>query len=456
MLQPPLHADAHGVQGRIRIAVATAAAALVALPAAAHADLPADPLFDRQWALAADAPLRAPEAWQQSTGQGALVAVLDTGVNMAHPDLSGALWTNPGEIPGNGIDDDHDGFVDDVHGADVVNHDGDPADDEGHGTHVAGIIAARANDGEGGSGLAPDATLMIVKVLDGARAGTAADLAAGIEYALAHGARIMNTSVNGDAVSPELRAALADATAAGAIVVASAGNDGRDIDAQPSYPASYPDAGLLTVASEGRGGLLSTFSNRGAADVDVAAPGEDILSTSADGGYELRSGTSMAAPFATATLALMQAARPDLGGPALEAALLGAARRSGPLAGLLGAGELDAAGAVQAVAGQPPAPARAASAPVRLRALKAGRRARGAMVRWVVSGDAARIASVRVTVDGRRALQRRPRGRSRALVRARTGRHRYRILVFDAAGTKLAEARGRFTVRKHRRSALHS
>jgi subtilisin family serine protease len=455
MLPPPRNADAHGVQGHTRIVVAIAVAALAALPAAAHAALPTDPLLDRQWALAADGPLGAPRAWQQSTGQGALVAVLDTGVNMSHPDLSGALWTNPGEIPGNGIDDDHDGFVDDVHGADIVNHDGDPSDDEGHGTHVAGIIAARANDGEGGSGLAPDAKLMVVKVLDGARTGTAADLAAGIEYALAHGARIMNTSVNGDATSPELRTALADATAAGAIVVASAGNDGRDIDAQPSYPASYADAALLTVASEGPGGLLSSFSNHGAADVDVAAPGEDILSTAFDGGYELRSGTSMAAPFASATLALMQAARPDLGGPALKAALLGAARRSSPLAGLLGAGELDAAAAVQAVAGQPPVPVRAASVPVGLRALKAGRRPLGAVVRWVVSGDASRIASVRVTVDGRRAVQRRAGGRSRALVRARTGRHSYRILLLDAAGTKLAEAGGGFTVRKHRRSALH-
>src|SRR5262249_38252298 len=150
-----------------------------------------DPFFSQQWALAHDSVLGTAEAWQQSTGAGAVVAVLDTGADMTHPDLQGALWTNPGEIPGNGIDDDHDGYVDDVHGADIVNHDGDPTDDEGHGTHVAGIIAARAGNGIGGAGLAPDAKLMIVKVLDNHRGGTAAGLAEGIRYALAHGAKII-------------------------------------------------------------------------------------------------------------------------------------------------------------------------------------------------------------------------------------------------------------------------
>lgn len=438
---------------RRSILLAVTAGVLLA-PAAAPASAPSDPLLDQQWALAADGPLGAPAAWSRTTGAGAVVAVLDTGADMTHPDLQGALWTNPGEVPGNGVDDDGDGWVDDVHGIDLVNHDSDPSDDEGHGTHVAGIIAARAGDDEGGAGLAPGAQVMLVKVLDDHRAGTASNLAKGIEYALARGARILNTSVNGDDTSVELRAALAAATAAGATVVASAGNDGRDIDAAPSYPASYPDLSLLTVAAEGEGGALAPFSNRGLAAVDVAAPGENILSTANGGGYELRSGTSMAAPFASATLALMASARPDLPGPALRAALLASARRTSLLGGLLGAGALDAAGAVAAILGPlPPALAptaraavRASSSTIAIRALKTGRRAKGATLRWFVSGNRAAVANVRVTLDGRTIAKRKPSARSRLVVKARPGRHRYGVVLLDAHGRKLAALSGAFRV----------
>ena len=326
-------ADDTGVSPRARIAAAVLAVAACAPPAAAGAAPAGDPFLDQQWPLARESALGRAAAWQQTTGAGTIVAVLDTGADFSHPDLQGAFWTNAAEIAGNGVDDDRNGFVDDVHGADVVDGDGDPSDDEGHGTHVAGIIGARAGNGEGGAGLAPDAQLMIVKVLDEHRAGTATGLAEGIRYAIAHGATVINTSVNGDGVSRPLQEAIRAAGAAGALVVASAGNDGRSIDVAPSYPASYTDPSIVAVASAGQAGALSYFSNHGLLAVDVAAPGEDVLSTASDGGYELRSGTSMAAPFVSATLALLQSARPDLQGSALKAALLAGAR---PIAALDG------------------------------------------------------------------------------------------------------------------------
>ncbi len=424
-------------------AVAAAAAAALAAPAAASPGR--DPLLGRQWALAGDGLLGAPAAWRESTGDGALVAVLDTGADLAHPDLRGALWTNPGEIPGNGVDDDHDGYVDDVHGVDVIGSDGEPADDEGHGTHVAGIIAARAGNGRGGAGLAPSARLMIVKVLDAHRRGTTAQLAAGIRYAVAHGARILNLSVNGDVPSPAVLAAIRAAEAAGAVVVASAGNDARDTDLRPSYPAGYPEPGVLGVAATGADGELAPFSNRGAGTVDVAAPGINILSTARGGGYELRSGTSMAAPFVSATLALMESARPDLGVPELARELLGSARRPAGVAGLLAAGTLDAAAALRTAVGS--VRWRSSQRPLVVRLRGATRARRGAVLRWTLAGNAGAVAHMRLSLDGRTVAEVAPRTRSH-LVRARPGRHRWRVLALDASGRRLAARSATLRVRR--------
>jgi subtilisin len=287
-----------------------------------------------QWALAPSGPLGARLAWQQSTGAGAVVAVLDTGVQHGRPELRGRIWTNPNEIAGNGRDDDGDGVVDDVHGADFVNGDGVPADDEGHGTHIAGIIGARGMV----DGLAPGATILPVKILDSDKAGNAHWLAQGIAYAVARGARILNVSVNGDEVSAELEAAIRDAEAAGAVIVASAGNDGRDLGSRPSYPASYPEPAVVGVGATDARGRRAAFSNRGAG-VDVTAPGDDILSLGSPG-FAYRSGTSMAAAYVSATLALQAAAAPGLPTSRLRDALLAS----------LGPGlRLDAARAVRAV-----------------------------------------------------------------------------------------------------------
>ena len=212
-------------------------AALALGASASAAQAAPDPMLDEQWGLT-DVATGAPEAWTQSYGNGVLVAVLDSGVQLNHPDLAKSLWRNPAEVPANGVDDDRNGYVDDVHGANIKALNGSVEDDNGHGTHVAGIVAAQAGNGTGGSGMAPGAQIMSVKVLDANRAGDSSQLAKGIRYAIDHGARILNVSINGDGTSPDLDAALTYASQKGATVVASAGNNGRDLDLTPSYPAS--------------------------------------------------------------------------------------------------------------------------------------------------------------------------------------------------------------------------
>jgi subtilisin family serine protease len=318
-------------------AVAAAAIALGVCAGPAAASSFATAPAAAQWALG---PLKAATAWKQSTGAGTLVAVLDTGVSLQRRELSGHIWTNPGEIPGNGIDDDRDGIVDDVHGADFANGDGDPSDDNGHGTHVAGIIAAHGAV----RGLAPGATILPVKVLGADKSGNAHWLAQGIAYAVARGARILNVSVNGDEPSPELESAIRAAQAAGAVIVASAGNDGRDLRAHPSYPVSYPERAVLGVGASTLGGARASFSNYGPG-VDVSAPGDDIMSLGFPG-FAWRSGTSMAAAYVSATLALEAAAAPGLPVQVLGTVLLRSARAGGAV---------DAGAAVRALTGRPKA-----------------------------------------------------------------------------------------------------
>jgi subtilisin family serine protease len=314
------------------------------VPAATAAVRP-DPDRAGQWALQGDSPMGAASAWAQITGGDVTVAVVDTGVDLSHRDLVANLWTNPGEIPGNGVDDDADGFVDDVNGVDLLNHDGDPSDDNGHGTHVAGIIAARGGNGIGVAGVAWRARIMAVKVLGPDAAGDMATVAAGIRYAVAHGARIVNLSLTGPSPGPDLEAALAQAQAAGVLVVA-AGNTHADDDAAPTYPAALTAPDLVTATSVDQRGALAPTASYGPISVDLAAPGEDILSTARGGGYELRSGTSMAAAQVSGALVLLASARPDLGWQALRAALLGGAR---PSALPVAAGRLDVAAALRTV-----------------------------------------------------------------------------------------------------------
>lgn len=436
---------------RRRLLVAVTAAVLAAVAAPAPAAAAVDPLLGDQWALGDGlGAAGVGDAWAVSRGDGVTVAILDSGVDFDHPDLRGAPWVNAGEVAGNGRDDDANGHVDDVNGVNLVGSNGDPRDDEGHGTHVAGIVGARAGNGTGVAGVAPHARIMAVKVLDGRRAGDMHTLAAGIRYAVDEGASILNISVNGDGSTPELAAAARYATERGATIVASAGNNGRDLGAAPSYPASLPDAGILSVTAGDEGGLLWTLANRGAQAVDLAAPGERIVSTALGSGYEHRSGTSMAAPHTAGALALLAAARPDLSQAQLRDALLQTARRSASLLDRLGAGGLDAGAAMRrlrpdgrygAVADAPSAATTTGAAQPRVRlharSTRAGRRAE---LRWRTTGTSS-VRRWHVSLDGRRVatLGRRAERVVRRRV-GRAGRHRWRVIGLDATGHRVVSA----------------
>jgi subtilisin family serine protease len=287
-----------------------------------------DPRAAEQWPLQGDGPMGIDTAWRQTTGADVTVAVVDSGLDLGHPDLAPNLWTNPGEVPGNGIDDDGNGYVDDVHGYDFVDGDGTPQDANGHGTHVAGIVGARGGNGIGVAGVAWHARIMAVRVLDGQARGTTTAVAQGIRYAVDNGARVVNLSLAGPTSTPDLEDAVDYAAGRGVLVVVAAGNDGADLASAPTYPAAYASDAVLGVAATTRDGALSRVSDYGPG-ADVAAPGEEILSTALGGGYEWRTGTSMAAPQVTGALVLLAAARPDLDGAALRAALLAGVRRTG-------------------------------------------------------------------------------------------------------------------------------
>jgi subtilisin family serine protease len=333
------------------LATLAAAALLAIVPGAqaAQTRAPNDRALAAQWELTGDSPMGARSAWGLSTGGNVTVAVIDTGAQLDHPDLVANLWTNTGEIPGNGIDDDHNGFVDDVHGYNFVGHNGTPADDNGHGTNVAGIIGARGNNGLGVTGVAWRVKLMIVKVLDAGGTGTVYDVADGIDYAVANGARIINLSMAGPDDDPALEAAIGAARDAGVLIVAAAGNAGANLDTTAAYPASSPSTDVISVASTDEQGKLAPGSSFGSATVDVTAPGENIDSTAVGSGYGVRSGTSQAAAHVSGVLALMAAAQPSAGAQTLRTQLLAGTRSNAlPVAG----GALDAAGALRHLLGK--------------------------------------------------------------------------------------------------------
>lgn len=253
--------------------------------------VPNDPAFGFEWGLqntgqsvngdlagVAGADIGAPAAWDRASGTAStVVAVVDSGVAYDHPDLAPNLWTNPGEIDGNSADDDGNGFVDDVHGWDFVDGDNTPWDLNDHGTHVAGTIAARGDNGIGIAGVAWRASIMPVRALDASGSGSDADVADAMDYAADNGARVVNLSLGG----PGRSQAIADAIAQhpNTLFVVAAGNDHVDDDVTPTYPCSDPAANVVCVAATDQRDDLAWFSNYGATSVDLAAPGVDIYST---------------------------------------------------------------------------------------------------------------------------------------------------------------------------------
>jgi subtilisin family serine protease len=296
---------------------------------------PNDPQFNSQWDMSGNGTtfdIKAPAAWDISTGNSnVVVGVIDTGVDYNHPDLSANIWTNPGEIPGNGIDDDKNGFTDDVHGWDFANNDNDPMDDNSHGTHVSGTIGAKGNNSIGVVGVNWNVKIMALKFLGANGMGTTAAGVSCVNYAtMMHNRgvniRVTNNSWGGGGFDATLYSAINNAGNAGMLFVAAAGNNGSNMDAGgeavKSYPAAYDLNNIISVANITSSGSLAFDSNYGVTSVDLGAPGSAIISTTPNNTYSSFSGTSMASPHVAGAVAMLLGLSPTASYQSLKAAIL--------------------------------------------------------------------------------------------------------------------------------------
>lgn len=336
--------------------------ALAADPLVAYAEpnyiytidvVPNDTSFSQQWGLnnGNNTDINAPEAWDVGTGSNTVViAVIDSGVDYNHPDLRNNIWSNPGEIAGNGVDDDGNGFRDDVRGWDFEANDNNPMDENNHGTHVAGIIGAQTNNGTGVAGTNWNVQIMPLKFMNPQGAGTTAAAINALDYAVRMGADVSNNSWGGGSFSQALFDAIQRANAQGHLFVAASGNDGVNNDNTPHYPSSYNLANIISVAASDQNGGLTGFSNFGINSVDLAAPGAQILSTTRNGGYQAFSGTSMAAPFVSGVAGLLLGQNPNLSVSELRNFILNNVTNVGALSGRVATGgRLNAFASISAV-----------------------------------------------------------------------------------------------------------
>jgi subtilisin family serine protease len=327
-------------------------------PAAQHG---ADPLFKNQWGMA---DIGVEEAWHVTTGSpDMIVAVIDTGVDYTHEDLLPNLWRNPKEIPANGIDDDKNGFIDDVIGWDFSSNDNKPYDlavdpmelltkggNPGHGTHCSGNVAAKGGNGIGIAGVAPNVKIMALRFISEKGSGTSADAIKAIKYAVDNGAKVLSNSWGSEGEDPAeaadnkaLREIIQYAQDKGVLFVAAAGNghNGKgydnDTDKQPSFPASYDIENIVSVAAVDSKDNLGSFSNWGLKTVHIGAPGVNVFSTTVGGNYDnyvinvggfeiTWDGTSMATPHVAGAAALYWSAHPEKNWRDVKTALLSTAR----------------------------------------------------------------------------------------------------------------------------------
>lgn len=282
---------------------------------------PSDPLFSQLWGLfntgsnepnssrqgRAGADIAAFDAWNISKGSRQVkIAVIDTGVDYNHSDLKENIWENIAEKLGTpGVDDDGNGYVDDIHGYDFANDDGDPLDGHGHGTHCAGTIGAVHDNAIGVAGVMANVEIVAIKFLTDQGSGDSANAIKAIDYATSLNVDIMSNSWGGGAYSQLLEEAIQRASEAGIIFTAAAGNSGDDNDSVPHYPANYGVENVVSVAAHNAQDDLANFSCYGKETVDIAAPGQGILSTMTNGSYGVLSGTSMATPHVSGALGLL-------------------------------------------------------------------------------------------------------------------------------------------------------
>jgi len=298
----------------------------------AVSSFPNDSRFDDLWGMhntgqtggTPDADIDAPEAWSIATGsEQIIVAVIDTGVDYTHPDLAPNMWKNEPEFYGApGVDDDRNGYIDDIYGYDFCNDDADPMDDHYHGTHCAGTVGAVGNNSEGVAGVCWNVRIMALKFLDSDGYGWTDDAVSCLEYCVLMGADLSSNSWGGGGYDQALKDAIDAAGAEGMLFVAAAGNDGANNDTYPHYPSSYDSDSVIAVMSTDKNDNRSSSSNYGLTSVDIGAPGSGILSCLLGGGYHYLSGTSMATPHVAGACALLWSANPGLTSAAVKDILL--------------------------------------------------------------------------------------------------------------------------------------
>lgn len=315
------------------------------------AQLPNDKKYSSQWGLKNKngIDVRAEKMWdRQTSSSNIIIAVIDTGIDTDHEDLNENMWVNAAEAKGQtGVDDDGNGFIDDVHGF-HFSYPTLPVDDRnGHGTHCAGIIAARGNNRIGVSGLLWQSRLMAVGFLDAKGSGTTANGIKAIDYAVKMGAKVISASWGGGGPSKAMLESITKANEAGVVFVAAAGNDSTNNDKKAHYPSNYKSDNVLSVAALSSGGRLASFSNYGVNTVHIAAPGDGIYSTYRGGGYKNLSGTSMATPFVSAAAAMTLSQHPTYSPARVKQVLMESSTKLSSLKGkVISGGLLNAEGAL--------------------------------------------------------------------------------------------------------------